>query len=377
MENLTSILDLNPYNLMVNIDKQHVTSFTHKWVEPKKVVKVEKDKSRELIKKKNNNSLLLNMLDLVFEETSEFPLNNAQFYKDGIEILLKQWDTNYEIVADKIYKKLSLQSKQDLISYIALKTFTCGDYFFTQEAVEQYIAEYIGNLPNTATDSQQLLLDSALVLQAIESQHGVLVQQSPGIYAFSDLSLHEYFAAREIVNNPDPQALDESWQNLVSHLNDIRWREVFLLAVGMMRNADRLLTAIQHKLNTLVAKDEILLHFLNWNYQKSLAVIAPYKSSAFRALGLEFILNLDFDFALALDNDFAYDIGLNTAHLHAYTHELKRCKFSKHQKQVLKQYYNANKLLIDCLDRAHYVSRSVREEIEETVLVAPMLASQL
>lgn len=374
MENLTSVLELNSHNLMFNIDKLHVTNFTHKWVETKKVVKVGKDKKRELIKQKNHNSLLLNMLDMVFEETSEFPLNNAQFYRDGIEILLKQWDNNYEIGADKVYKQLSLQSKQDLLSYIALKTFTCGDYFFTQQTAEQYIAEYIGNLPNAAIDPQQLQLDSAAVLQSIEAQHGILVQQTPGIFAFSDLSLHEYFAAREIVNSPDPQALAQSLQNLVSHLNETRWREVFLLAVGMLRNADRLLQAIQQKVNALVAKDEILLHFLNWNYQKSLAVIAPYKSSAFRALGLEFILNLDFDFALALDNDFAYDIGLNTAHLHVYTQELKNCRFSKYQKQVLKQYYNANKLLVDCLERAHYVSRSVREEIEDAVLVAPPIA---
>lgn len=374
MENLTSVLELNSHNLMFNIDKLHVTNFTHKWVETKKVVRVGKDNKRELIKQKNHNSLLLNMLDMVFEETSEFPLNNAQFYKDGIEILLKQWDIDYEIAADKVYKRLSIQGKQDLLSYIALKTFTCGDYFFTQQTVEQYIAEYIGNLPNAAIDPQQLQLDSKAVLQSIEAQHGILVQQTPGIFAFSDLSLHEYFVAREIVNSSDPQALAQSLQNLVSHINETRWREVFLLAVGMLRNADRLLQAIQQKVNALVAKDEILLHFLNWNYQKSLAVIAPYKSSAFRALGLEFILNLDFDFALALDNDFAYDIGLNTAHLHVYTQELKNCRFSKYQKQVLKQYYNANKLLVDCLDRAHYVSRSVREEIEEAVLVAPPIA---
>lgn len=374
MENLTSVLEFNSHNLMFNIDKLHVTNFTHKWVETKKVVRVGKDNKRELIKQKNHNSLLLNMLDMVFEETSEFPLNNAQFYKDGIEILLKQWDINYEIAADKVYKQLSLQGKQDLLSYIALKTFTCGDYFFTQQAVERYIAEYIGNLPNAAIDPQQLQLDSKAVLQSIEAQHGILVQQTPGIFAFSDLSLHEYFAAREIVSSPDPQTLAQSLQNLVSHINEARWREVFLLAVGMLRNADRLLQAIQQRVNALVAKDEILLHFLNWNYQKSLAVIAPYKSSAFRALGLEFILNLDFDFALALDNDFAYDIGLNTAHLHVYTQELKNCRFSKYQKQVLKQYYNANKLLVDCLERAHYVSRSVREEIEDAVLVAPPIA---
>jgi predicted NACHT family NTPase len=368
MKNLANALDINTANLMT-IDKIHITNFTHRWVESRKVTKADKLSKRESVKKKNTNSLLLTMLDLVFEETSEFPLNNAQFYSDGIEILLKQWDSNYDTERSDIYKKMSLQSKQDLLSYIALKTFTSGDYFFTQKVVEEYIGEYITNLPNTTTNSQEIKLNSQAVLKSIEAQHGVIVQQSKGIYSFSDLALHEYFTAREIVNSPTPQQLSQSLQNLVERLTENRWREVFLLLAGMLRNADYLLDSIKHRANALVAKDEILLHFLNWNTQKAVEIDAPYKSSAFRALSLEFILNLDFDFALALDNDFAYDIGLNTAHLHSYTQELKNCRFSKHQKQVLKRYYYANKLLVDCLNHARYVSRSVREDITENILI--------
>ena len=44
-------------------------------------------------------------------------------------------------------------------------------------------------------------------------------------------------------------------------------------------------------------------------------------------------------------------------------------QFSNEQKQLLKQYYDANKLLIDCLNSDCYISRDVRQEIEDTLLL--------
>jgi len=44
-------------------------------------------------------------------------------------------------------------------------------------------------------------------------------------------------------------------------------------------------------------------------------------------------------------------------------------QFSDGQKNQLQQYYKANKLLVDCLNSDCYVSRSVREEIEESLLL--------
>ena len=87
MKVLAKKLDSN-LSKQMTVDKSHITNFTRKWVECKKVAKVEQSSSQS-IKKNNTNSLLLTMLDLVFEESSEFPLNNSQFYNDGLEILLK------------------------------------------------------------------------------------------------------------------------------------------------------------------------------------------------------------------------------------------------------------------------------------------------
>jgi len=44
-------------------------------------------------------------------------------------------------------------------------------------------------------------------------------------------------------------------------------------------------------------------------------------------------------------------------------------QFSRSQKELLQQYYNANSLLVDCLNSDCYVSRPVREEIEASLLL--------
>jgi hypothetical protein len=44
-------------------------------------------------------------------------------------------------------------------------------------------------------------------------------------------------------------------------------------------------------------------------------------------------------------------------------------QFSEEQKEKLQQYYDANKLLVDCLNSDCYVSWEVRQEIEETLLL--------
>ncbi|GAB4205433.1 MAG: hypothetical protein Fur006_61560 [Coleofasciculaceae cyanobacterium] len=45
-------------------------------------------------------------------------------------------------------------------------------------------------------------------------------------------------------------------------------------------------------------------------------------------------------------------------------------QFSEEQKEKLQQYYDANKLLVDCLNLPDiYLSREVRQEIEETLLL--------
>jgi hypothetical protein len=72
--------------------------------------------------------------------------------------------------------------------------------------------------------------DGDVVLQAIEAQHGLLIERAQSIYSFSHLTFQEFFAARHIVSNPH----NLQFEALASHAHDERWRELLLLTASML-----------------------------------------------------------------------------------------------------------------------------------------------
>ena len=259
--------------------------------------------------------------------------------------------------------------------------------------------------------------------------------------------------------------LEKALQGLVSHITDKSWREIFMLAVGMLQSADYLLQLMKQRIDAVLATDEKLQKFLMWVSKKSLVVEVEHKSAAVRAFyynlardrhpqrdpkryrDSELIRALDYHLFifLRLGNIKALDVGLDdilalacdralelelTFYPYAFKgafflaceralilepklgkalQELKEqlpdldsnewkfrqwwqangqawaerlratliehrnighdWQFSDEQKKFLKQYYDANKLLVDCLKSDCYVSREVRSHIEDTLLL--------
>lgn len=357
---------------VVKIDNKQIINFSNKWFSKQEQIKAEKFtqhwSKNELAINIHNNQLLLTLLCLVFEETGELPSTRSCLYKEGLEILLKKWDNTRNIEQDKVYKRLSLQRKQNLLSHIALKTFDQNNYCFSKQELKQYITDYICNLPDAQTNLELLQQDSEAVLKSIEVQHEILIELVPGTYCFSLLAFHEYFTAKEIIDSPNPEALEKALRNLSSHITEVRWYEVFLLVASMLRNADYLLKLIKRQADNLVVSDKKIQQFIATSNHKISLDNHPYKQSALRALNLECVLDINFDFTRILDCNLAYDVDFNPARVQIYTDKLN-WQFSEQQKKTLKQYYDANKLLADCLTNAHYITRSVREEIENTLLL--------
>jgi predicted NACHT family NTPase len=303
---------------LADFNDEQIADFSNKWFRSKNdPIKAEsflqKLKEDAPIRELATSPLLLTLLCLVFEDTGSFPTNRAELYQTEVDVLLKKWDVKRNIEREQVYKRLSLKRKEDLLSQIAHITFEAGNYLFKQREVERYITQYIQNLPEASTDPEVLELDSVAVLKSIEAQHGLFVERARGIYSFSHLKFHEFFTARKIVTSCNPYAVDDpTLQGLVSHVTEKRWREVFLLTVGMLDSADVLVRLMKARIDDLLAADEKLQQYRN------------------------------------IGHDW---------------------QFNDTQKQLLQQYYDANKLLVDCLNSDCYVSREVRQEIEETLLL--------
>lgn len=139
---------------------------------------------------------------------------------------------------------------------------------------------------------------------------------------------------------------------------------------------------------------------------RDLALTLAYVQARLRVLAFDFAINPEFEKSLAkLRQDLTQsdeqikstmeDWDINP---HAWTERLKMARkwwqtnrlawtdrlkqvmaeyrdlghdwqFTYHQEQLLKQYYYGNQLLIDCLNRATYVSSDLRQEIEATLLL--------
>ncbi len=395
---------------VADFDEKQVTEFANKWFQakdPKKAKQfIEKLKENPRIKELATNPLLLTLLCLLFGESTNFPSNRSELYQEGVDVLLKKWDGTRSIERDLVYHKLSLKRKQDLLSKIALETFEKGNYFFKERLVEEYISNYIQNLPDTQADPEALLLDSKAVLKSIEAQHGLLVERARGIYSFSHLTFHEFFTARNI----DSQ---QTFQQLVNHITDKRWREVFLLTVGILKNSDDLLLFMKQQIDELLATDEKLQQFLTWIEKKSCSVKVRYKPVAIRAFylslshshslscsldhSLDRSLNLNLDLSRSLELELKHELQQLLDQLpkiedrevfkhwwetnsQAWIQKLTAViiehrnighdwQFTDQQKELLQQYYDANQLLVDCLNSECYVSRDVRQQIEDTLLL--------
>ncbi|MBW4645914.1 MAG: NACHT domain-containing NTPase [Goleter apudmare HA4340-LM2] len=450
---------------IADFTKSQIAAFANKWFlavakKPSMEAKALANKFIQKIELAENSQflelaatpILLNLTCLLFQFTEDFPSVRSELYRKGLELLLVRWDEARGIKRDQVYRNLSLLHKIKLLSRLAAITFTQGDYLLGEIKIRKHIADYLCHLPDATTDADALELESGYVLKAIEAQHGLLIERARGIYSFSHLTFQEYFTAREIVAHASTQILQE----LVTHVHEKRWREVFLLSVEMLQSADDLLQLMKQHVNTLVSKNANLQNFLSWVSQKFCAVSASYNPASVRAFYFTIALppehplacnqslamSLDHQIAGNLSDDLALDLALTHAlgvslairadifgqrfsalslaldlepllqtqpslhkslqdlrnqlpsvsqgkealkiwwqtHGETWTQKLRNLMisdrlighiwhFNQDEWLYLQQYWDANQLLVDCLNVAGNVTPTVKQAIENSLFV--------
>lgn len=198
--------------------------------------------------------LLLSLFCLVYDGRGSLPSNRADLYDEATDALLVTWDEQRGIKRDTTYGRLSLKQKQALLAYVASETFEGDEYFVPERRLVRLIDAFLERLPDVQAH------DGKATLRGIEAQHGILVEQARQVHSFSHLTLQEYYMARHIVDRADTATL----RDLMPHMSDDSWREVFLLVAGMLdQPADFYRLFLQHMEATL-EKEEALKALLLW-----------------------------------------------------------------------------------------------------------------
>ncbi len=224
--------------------------------------------------------ILLNLTCAVFHQKGKFYPKRSKLYEEGLELLLKKWDDSKGIERDEIYKYLSPEREQELLSYLAVKKFEQPQYvLFEQEEIEGYIAEFLDITRR----------DSRVVLKAIEEQHGLLIERAQQVWSFSHLTFQEYFVAKWFCDYGDLQRLSKN-------VFESHYREVFLLATEIFSNPIQLIKLMKQEIDYKLGEDRYIQNFLSRVYEKSESVSSPYHPTKIRFFYFEINRNKILDF---------------------------------------------------------------------------------
>lgn len=331
------------YVEMAHFAPEQVNSYVNKWFthDVKKgqdflseLEKPEHEGLRELAR----TPILLTLLCSNFDETLHFPQRRVEIYEEAINTLLKRWDSSRNIKRDEVYRKLSLKRKEQLLARLAFQTYSKGQYFIPKRDLEQQVVTYLQKIPPW---EDKVEIDGEAVLKAIEAQHGILVERAQGVYAFAHLTFQEYFVARYIVDNAKT-----ALQDLVHHINESQWREIFLITVSLMDEADFFFDLFITKLNLVILNEPNIISLLDWVKKRMvdhggmvidallqhifyvfLAVVSSLNHTLVRdftdaliyARDLSSTLNPSSDLSITLDRVRDFDQALDLVQTHART----------------------------------------------------------
>ncbi|MEO1209487.1 MAG: NACHT domain-containing protein [Cyanobacteria bacterium J06638_20] len=246
--------------------------------------------------------VLLSLICVVLQDSGELSTNRSNLYKKGIHWLLNRWNDEKEIegweLGTEAYRQLSISDKESLLIEIAARKFENPKNFvlFEQDELVKQIAQKL----QLATEQ------GSVVLKAIETQHGLLIERADELWSFSHLTLQEYFTVQWLTQLPPRQLakkiVNQQWQAIVEQL------------IKSQQPADRLLRLIKQAIDQSMTQEHVIQTFLGWLLQKSNSLQSNYKPKAIRAFYYSLtlaiaIIDRNRDLGLALDRDLTRDLA--------------------------------------------------------------------
>lgn len=194
--------------------------------------------------------LLLALLCISFDETREFPMRRSDLYEEAAWALLQDWSVKRGIERDNPFPTLTASRKAQMLSVLAYSLFRPNRIIFSPRTAYPIIDGYIATLPKR---EQPKHYEASAIVNHIESAHGLLIHETSDYLSFSHLTIHEYFTAKFLIDTTNENELRNALG--LDNLRSRRWREVFLLAAGLITSANYMLARIRLELSRVVSVD--------------------------------------------------------------------------------------------------------------------------
>jgi hypothetical protein len=136
---------------------------------------------------------------------------------------------------------------------MAFELLRRGRVVFDQHEASELVDLFLKTLPRKESLGAY---DPVEVVTHIEAAHGLLIHETSDFLAFSHLTIHEYFAARYLIDSSNERILQT--QLTFATISNPQWREVILLAAGLLASADYLLLLMRRALCQALSNEPTL-----------------------------------------------------------------------------------------------------------------------
>lgn len=206
--------------------------------------------------------LILSLITLVHKNrTADLPQGRARLYRECLDILLDIWDSKDKGIA--IPDAPSPKDKLFVLKIIAFHYLDQGLLELDLESLEKLVEPLLKDLTKPVS--------ARSLIRQIHERSGVLVEQAIGKYGFAHRALHDYLAAVHIAE----QNLDAL---LVDHAAEERWREVILIAIGLVQPKQRAETLLSSLLR-LSSESAASLALAGWSLAEDIQISEELRAS--------------------------------------------------------------------------------------------------
>ncbi len=206
--------------------------------------------------------LILSLVTLVHKNrTADLPKGRARLYRECLDILLDIWDSK-----DKGIVLPDAPSPNDKL--FALKTIA---FHYVEQGLLEMDIEGLEKLVAPLLKDLTKQVGAQSLIRQIHERSGVLVEQAIGKYGFAHRALHDYLAACHVAE----QNLDSL---LVAHAAEERWREVILIAIGLVQPKQRAEALLQSLLRQS-GENAASLAVAGWSLAEDIQVGEEIRSS--------------------------------------------------------------------------------------------------
>jgi len=188
------------------------------------------------VKRLATNPLLLTILVLIYENVGKLPNRRAKLYETCTKTLLESWRQEQTKRQSKLLDDLGGEGEQIVTRVVAALAYWLHEKYPGGAApLKECHDRLLANLTEDEgyeRSRAQAIADGLLSFASCEA--GLLCERGLGRYGFFHLTFEEYLAAYHLARR-DPR---ERTEMIAAHWEDDRWREVLLLAAGVLGVVD-------------------------------------------------------------------------------------------------------------------------------------------